>query len=286
MTDEIPDRLTALVEDYETLSRAVQRHCAANIAAPRPSDKELWAAVPSDDVDDYPNWPEYLPSITDADRAEIARAIREEAVAMGPCARERRLRVLAYRLTGSEDPEFPIRPPTQPDAVSNLSGLPDTHWAVVGGRFIVVEHTWRSILDITRDLEDETRYEAIAEPVDGWIARAEIDGGRSVLYRRVNDGEMRWYEVGFVDEPTDIDQIIRDAEAEVTSCGSGCYRCAGDVRRAAEILAGFSADTLMMTGGRMFVCPQCGNKRCPKATFHGNECTGSNESGQPGSRYQ
>ena len=35
----------------------------------------------------------------------------------------------------------------------------------------------------------------------------------------------------------------------------------------------------------MILCPQCGNKRCPKATFHGNECTGSNEPGQLGSEY-
>jgi hypothetical protein len=36
---------------------------------------------------------------------------------------------------------------------------------------------------------------------------------------------------------------------------------------------------------RMILCPSCGNKRCPKATWHENECTGSNESGQPGSSY-
>jgi hypothetical protein len=35
----------------------------------------------------------------------------------------------------------------------------------------------------------------------------------------------------------------------------------------------------------MVLCPDCGNKRCPHATFHGNACTGSNKSGQPGSRY-
>lgn len=35
----------------------------------------------------------------------------------------------------------------------------------------------------------------------------------------------------------------------------------------------------------MIVCPICGNKRCPKATDHRNECTHSNEPGQKGSRY-
>lgn len=33
------------------------------------------------------------------------------------------------------------------------------------------------------------------------------------------------------------------------------------------------------------VCPNCRNKRCPKATHHNNACTGSNKPGQEGSRY-
>jgi len=36
---------------------------------------------------------------------------------------------------------------------------------------------------------------------------------------------------------------------------------------------------------RMIVCATCGNKRCPHANDHRNECTGSNEPGQPGSAY-
>ena len=35
----------------------------------------------------------------------------------------------------------------------------------------------------------------------------------------------------------------------------------------------------------MVVCPTCGNKRCPHATDHDNDCTNSNELGQPGSIY-
>jgi len=38
-----------------------------------------------------------------------------------------------------------------------------------------------------------------------------------------------------------------------------------------------------MTG--MILCPECGNKRCPKATDHNNACTNSNDVGQEGSRY-
>lgn len=33
------------------------------------------------------------------------------------------------------------------------------------------------------------------------------------------------------------------------------------------------------------VCPVCGNKRCPKATWHEQACTNSNQTGQVGSIY-
>jgi hypothetical protein len=49
-------------------------------------------------------------------------------------------------------------------------------------------------------------------------------------------------------------------------------------------------DCFRKSGGwlrvRMFLCPTCGNKRCPKATDHRLKCTGSNEPGQPGSIYE
>lgn len=36
---------------------------------------------------------------------------------------------------------------------------------------------------------------------------------------------------------------------------------------------------------RFVVCPDCGNKRCPRANDHRNACTGSNVPGQEGSAY-
>lgn len=36
---------------------------------------------------------------------------------------------------------------------------------------------------------------------------------------------------------------------------------------------------------RMVLCPECGNKRCPRASNHIYACTGSNEVGQVGSAY-
>ena len=37
---------------------------------------------------------------------------------------------------------------------------------------------------------------------------------------------------------------------------------------------------------RMIVCKKCGNKRCPHANDHRNECTNSNAPGQKGSAYE
>lgn len=42
----------------------------------------------------------------------------------------------------------------------------------------------------------------------------------------------------------------------------------------------------ILVGRRFIVCPDCGNKRCPRATQHDNACTRSNASGQPGSDYE
>lgn len=38
-------------------------------------------------------------------------------------------------------------------------------------------------------------------------------------------------------------------------------------------------------GGGMIVCPDCGCKRCPKATYHEHDCSTSNAPGQAGSTY-
>lgn len=76
-----------------------------------------------------------------------------------------------------------------------------------------------------------------------------------------------------------------------------CGSCAGsgiarvDPKPASEPVApaaGEKCDWCIRCTGRlrmMCLCPTCGNKRCPKATYHANLCSGSNEPGQPGSDY-
>lgn len=57
-----------------------------------------------------------------------------------------------------------------------------------------------------------------------------------------------------------------------------CRRCIKE-----HNLTGPDGYPISMT--QMIVCPTCGNKRCPHASDHRLACTGSNESGQPGSVY-
>jgi len=44
--------------------------------------------------------------------------------------------------------------------------------------------------------------------------------------------------------------------------------------------------TLPISSFGYILCPVCGNKRCPKASDHELDCTGSNEPKQLGSIYQ
>jgi len=56
----------------------------------------------------------------------------------------------------------------------------------------------------------------------------------------------------------------------------GCYRCMG---------LKYDERGNPLTMSTFIVCPDCGNKRCPKSTDHTLACTNSNEPGQEGSRY-
>ncbi|MHB1665835.1 hypothetical protein [Thiomonas sp.] len=60
-----------------------------------------------------------------------------------------------------------------------------------------------------------------------------------------------------------------------------CRRCLEE--RQATVSTALGDIPLSMV--RMILCPKCGNKRCPHASDHRLECTGSNEPGQPGSIY-
>ena len=73
-----------------------------------------------------------------------------------------------------------------------------------------------------------------------------------------------------------------------------CSGCKATARICAELSANSSANPdcwcrtcrpVVLNDMRFVVCPDCGNKRCPRANDHRNSCTGSNEPGQEGSAY-
>lgn len=76
--------------------------------------------------------------------------------------------------------------------------------------------------------------------------------------------------------------IIDDDSALQAARTCWCARC-----KDAVLDADYGDDIFAKSGRATFiVCRDCGNKRCPRATFHENTCTGSNDTGQPGSSYE
>lgn len=87
--------------------------------------------------------------------------------------------------------------------------------------------------------------------------------------KAVGDGLITW-----LNEHYTITAIPDDTN------GCGCWTC---VNKRAEKIDDFTQRLVYRS--RMIVCPDCGNKRCPRATWHENVCSGSNDPEQPGSRY-
>lgn len=76
----------------------------------------------------------------------------------------------------------------------------------------------------------------------------------------------------------------KDYDAANCDCET-CY--AGAVaKKVASARTPLEKIKALLDSQRFQVCPTCGNKRCPHATHHKNECTNSNAVGQPGSSYE
>lgn len=99
-------------------------------------------------------------------------------------------------------------------------------------------------------------------PVSGmmdWIAKLEAEHGPDLVMRNFSMGRLGVFTPG-------------------EDCR--CLTCEDVHREDLHRLLPNSFLHAMMT-----LCPDCGNKRCPKATYHANDCSGSNEPGQEGSVY-
>lgn len=61
-----------------------------------------------------------------------------------------------------------------------------------------------------------------------------------------------------------------------------CHKCIVENKLTVNIFDGIP---VALSAIKMILCPVCGNKRCPKASDHRLDCSGSNEQGQQGSVY-
>lgn len=98
-------------------------------------------------------------------------------------------------------------------------------------------------------------------------------------------------------EPTDDERIMAiEGIHNCERCGDegwvvgemGITRCACGQAGNSPVIPGCWCRTcrpVVLNDMRFVVCPDCGNKRCPRANDHRNACTGSNEPGQEGSAY-
>jgi hypothetical protein len=71
--------------------------------------------------------------------------------------------------------------------------------------------------------------------------------------------------------------IVPQAIQHSESAACECHRCIKE--------KDLCVNSIPLGSIKMILCPTCGNKRCPHASDHRLACTGSNESGQPGSVY-
>jgi hypothetical protein len=67
--------------------------------------------------------------------------------------------------------------------------------------------------------------------------------------------------------------MVKQEQGEPVGCW--CHKCNENK----------TVNGLPLAMTRMILCPECGNKRCPKASNHALQCTNSNEPNQVGSVY-
>ena len=110
-------------------------------------------------------------------------------------------------------------------------------------------------------------------------------------YEAQTPGIQKWYEPIRYEVPEGW-QLV-PVEPTENMIGHGC---GASVMVVSEVIKAWAAmlaaapkpeccRPVAMTDMRFVVCPDCGNKRCPRANDHRNACTGSNELGQEGSAY-
>lgn len=80
----------------------------------------------------------------------------------------------------------------------------------------------------------------------------------------------------------EMDMAIRELTEAISASPGGIQDGCGNCH---ACLVNVMQNGLPVAHQRMILCPECGNKRCPKASNHRCKCTKSNEPGQPGSVF-
>ncbi len=101
----------------------------------------------------------------------------------------------------------------------------------------------------------------------------ELDKNFDTIFGK-KEPKPRWVPPPLPGEETRKDPV---ATGLVAKYNCWCYNCLKEIKD--------PHTKLPVTMSTFIVCPNCGNKRCPRATDHNLACTNSNEPGQPGSRY-
>ena len=130
------------------------------------------------------------------------------------------------------------------------------------------------LVQAIRDLADQVEREGVPYEKAGitgtprYLNAAE-QVNHALTWGVANAGAYRLMDAAYHADAAEVERATR--------CG-GCQTCLADV-------PAHPGSWLTVPMTRMILCPECGNKRCPKASDHRLDCTGSNEPGQAGSVY-
>ena len=128
---------------------------------------------------------------------------------------------------------------------------------------------------------DVAPWESLTEGGEFGAWLGSFDRLRDALDARGAPGRMPAADVAAQERMVSAFAPLAEAITEADEHACGCRRCAQE-----EVARTPSDDPFDPRMMRMFLCGTCGNKRCPRAVDHRNDCSGSNEPGQKGSDYE
>ena len=210
-----------------------------------------------------------MPSIIEIS-AELSR-IWPELNREGPINREERIRAIISQLNQSDELAEADR--RAGEAERKLASLEESEYrhscwlskakGEAGYHNIIsFDVVWSEILGKVKTCE------AMADLIRHmWIH----EGYKKNGYLQMTTEQKQMYCAAIGAEFDPIEPKFRDVE----TC-----QCRACIQKRGDTINGLPVEF-----SRMIVCEHCGNKRCPHANDHRNECTNSNEPGQPGSAY-